>query len=304
MNERVLRGAAAKPSKKPSISFVGAGRLARALALALNKKGYAIDEFLVRGRSSRQKLNAGLAKTLLAEARLIKDAEFRSIIIWLCVPDDAIAPLAARLASSYDWDQKIVFHSSGALPSSVLAALRKRGASVASIHPMMSFSDVPIPLVSGIVFGVAGDARATGFARSIVKDLGGSTLVLQEKDKAIYHLMSTFCSPLLIALLAGAEQLGGELRLSPVSTRKAIAPLLQATVQNYVLSGAKLAFTGPVRRGDIKTIKMHLDALNSFPDLREAYCALLKIATGELPTRRTREINSLLRARKSGSTRK
>ncbi len=304
MIQRVVRGTAAKPPKKPSVSFVGAGRLARALAPALKNKGYTLDEFLVRGHLSRKKVNAGLAKTLLAEARLIKDARFRSTIIWLCVPDDAIAPLAARLASSYDWEGKVVFHSSGALPSSALAALRKRGASVASIHPMMSFSDVPMPIVAGIVFGVEGDARAARLARRIVRDLGGTTLLLKEEDKTIYHLMSTFGSPLLIALLAGAEQLGGELRLSPASTRKAIAPLLQVTVKNYVLSGAKLAFTGPVRRGDINTIKMHLDALNSFPNLREVYCALLKIATSVLPTRRTREINSLLRAGNGGSTRK
>jgi len=284
---------------KPSISFLGAGRLARALAPALKLRGYTIDEIVVRNRVKSRKAALALAFSVSATAETVAQSVLDSAVIWFCVPDDAITPLASELAISHDWAGKIAFHSSGALPSSALAALRSRGAVVASVHPMMTFAETSVPLPPGVAFGVEGDANAVSMANRIVKDLRGIKISLRESDKTFYHLMATFSSPLVVALLAGAEQLGRAAHLSPARTKRAIGPLLEATVQNYLRDGLTGAFTGPVRRGDITTLKNHLAALNSRPILRDAYCALLDLATHELPARRAKEIQSLLRVRKT-----
>ena len=288
---------------KPSISFLGAGRLARALAPALKKCGYTIDEIVVRSRATSHKEALALATGVSAKAKTFKNAALGSAIIWFCVPDDAIAPLATELSNSHGWSGKIVFHSSGALPSSALAVLRIQGASVASVHPMMTFAEASVPLPPGIAFGVEGDAKAVSRANRIIKDFQGIKISLQASKKALYHLMGTFSSPLVVALLAGAEQLGRAAHLSPANTRNAIGPLLEATVQNYLRDGLKAAFTGPVRRGDLKTLRVHLAALESQPILLDAYCSLLGIATHELPARRAKEIESMLRGAKKRRSR-
>ena len=287
---------------KPSISFLGAGRLARALAPGLKQRGYLIDEIVVRNRATTKGNAFALATGVSAKVRTLEKAVFNSAILWFCVPDDAITPLAAKLSVSHSWSGKIVFHSSGALPSSALAILRLKGAAVASVHPMMSFSDESVPLPPGITFGVEGDAKAVNVANQIIKDVQGIRISLKPSNKAFYHLMGTFSSPLVIALLAGAGHLGRAAQLSPANTRNVIGPLVQATIQNYLRNGLVAAYTGPVRRGDIQTIKMHLGALKNDPILLDAYRSLARVAIRELPVRRMKEIESLLRgARKRKS---
>ena len=286
---------------KPSISFLGAGRLARALAPALKKRGYTIDEIVVRSRTTSRKTTLALATAVSAKIKTLNKAGLSSAVLWFCVPDDVITPLATELSNSRNWAGKIVFHSSGALPSSALSYLRIQGASVASVHPMMTFTEASVPLPSGIAFGVEGDAKAVSVANRIIRDVGGIKISLQEGNKALYHLMGTFSSPLVVALLAAAEQLGRAAHLSRASTRNAIKPLLEATIQNYLRYGLGAAFTGPVRRGDLKTLEMHLAVLEKQPLLLGVYCSLLGIATHELPARRIKEIESILRGAKKSS---
>ena len=97
-------------------------------------------------------------------------------------------------------------HSSGALTSDELAVLRSQGASVASVHPLMTFVQGSRPSLAGVSFAVEGDSAAVRLARRIVKDVGGKAYSILKKDKAAYHAWGTFASPLLTALLATAEE--------------------------------------------------------------------------------------------------
>ena len=103
-------------------------------------------------------------------------------IVWITVPDDAIAGVARALAQSQDWKGKIVFHSSGALTSDELVSLRGKGARVASVHPMMTFVRGAVPEMAGVAFAVEGDATAVRAARSIVEDLGGNAFVIKKAE--------------------------------------------------------------------------------------------------------------------------
>src|ERR1700761_7984879 len=62
-------------------------------------------------------------------------------IYWLCVPDGAIAAATRRLVKMHGvkWKGRIVVHSSGVHNVDVLKAAAAVGASIASVHPLMSF---------------------------------------------------------------------------------------------------------------------------------------------------------------------
>ena len=61
---------------------------------------------------------------------------------------------------------------------------------------------------------------------------------------------------------------------------KAMKPLVEATLSNIMLKGTKEALTGPIQRGDTKTIARHMNELEGL-DLK-AYQLLGHMTTNEL----------------------
>lgn len=281
---------------KPSIALIGPGNLGFALGRALAAAGYRIDEVIARDNPSSLRRARDLARKVKAQARTWSDAQLDSRIVWLCVSDDAIGDCARRLSKRGDWKGKIVLHSSGALSSELLAPLARRGAATASLHPMQSFVRSSAADMRGIWFGVEGDAAAVRVARRIATDLGGHVLRVERRNKALYHVLGGFASPLIIALLALAEQIAREAGVPDRARRGVIEPILLRTVKNYTRHGAAAAFSGPLVRGDLDTVKAHLGSLGRVPGALEVYKALVRSAIKTLPVGKKREIENLLRS--------
>jgi len=270
---------------RPRIAIVGAGKVGTALALELARAGYAISEVVARDSETSRRKAAGLARRIHSRAVTVERAAWDAKIIWLCVPDRAIAAAARELAPLARWRGKVVFHSSGALSSDELSFLRQRGAAVASVHPLMTFVSGSTPSLQEVPFGVEGDTTAIRVARAIVRDIGGEVFRVQRKPKAAYHAWGTFASPLLLATLVTAEQVARRAGISAASARRKMLPIVRQTVANYAALGPAGAFSGPIVRGDAATVRKHLAALKDNPDLREAYRALARVALRYLPAR-------------------
>jgi predicted short-subunit dehydrogenase-like oxidoreductase (DUF2520 family) len=71
-------------------------------------------------------------------------------------------------------------------------------------------------------------------------------------------------------------------------------PILLQTLANYALYGAPGAFSGPIIRGDIKTVKKHLRALRGVRAAREVYIALARAALQYLPAKTKRLVRQIL----------
>ncbi len=276
--------------KKPSVTIVGPGSLGGALAIALHEAGYALDELVYRRDAER----AGtIARRCGTVAVSVGRATFRSNLVWLCVGDAEIAKVAGALTDC-EWKKKLAFHASGALTSDELGPLKKKGAVVASVHPMMSFVRSAPACFRGVTFALEGDPEAKKVAAKIARDLGGTSFDLKRGDKPLYHSLGAFASPLLIAHLAGAEKIGKKLGLKPEQTRRLLEPILQRTLENYLDHGASAALSGPLIRGDVETVRKNLLALRRVPGAQEIFRALVKMAASELPVKRKLEINKLL----------
>jgi len=285
---------------KPRIAIVGAGNLGTALARSLRRAGYVIDVVLAHspGKSlnKAKRLAHEIGARPATDPSALKDAD----VVWLCVPDSAIAAAARSLAERLKWKGKVALHSSGALTSDELAALGYRGASVGSVHPLMTF--VPgsslgrsLPSLAGVPFALEGDARALRVTRGIVRDLGGTACTIRKKDKAAYHAWGTFASPLLIALLATTEQVASCAGVNRKAARRRMIPILLQTLANYASFDAAGAFSGPIVRGDVDTVKRHLRVLHKVPGAGAVYAALARAALLYLPAKRRGELARVLR---------
>lgn len=278
---------------KPRIAIIGAGNLGTALAVSLSDAGYTISAVVAHSKGRSLKSAQMLAKQV--GSRATSDfAQVKADLVWICVPDSEIASLANSLAGKIDWKKKIALHSSGALTSQELNPLRRKGARVASVHPMMTFVRDSQPSLLGVPFAIEGNVLAVRAARRIVRDLGGHAYSITMNDKAAYHAWGTFASPLLTALLATTEQVAHAAGVGKKAATRRIIPILLQTLANYASFGAAGAFSGPIVRGDVETVGRHLRVLRGVPRAREVYASLARASLEYLPGKHKSSIKRIL----------
>ena len=283
---------AAAMAAKPEIALVGPGRLGSALALALAGARYRIREIISRDTSTAAVRK--LSRTVNAKLANFQSAKLDADLFCFCVPDREIASVANKIAALTSWKRKVAFHSSGALASDELDALRRRGAVVASVHPLMTFVRGSVPSLKGVPFGIEGDAAAISIARRIVRDLGGEAFDLTKQDKVAYHAWGGFASPLLVALLVAAEHVAGIAGFSPGDARRKMLPIMRQTISNYAKLGPAGAFSGPLVRGDAAVVREHLRILQKSPVARDVYVALAQSALQAISVRNKKELEKLI----------
>jgi predicted short-subunit dehydrogenase-like oxidoreductase (DUF2520 family) len=247
-------------------AVIGLGNWGSSLATALDNAGLLAERVHARRHGSRAKLDAR--------------------VLWLCVPDAAIATAAEWLvAQRSDLSGQVVVHSSGALDRSVLAVVKRAGAHTGSIHPMMSFPTRRVVALQGTRFGVeAADTATRKQLFALVRRIGGQPFAIDSKGKAMYHAGAMFGSPLLVAALAAGVR---AMREAGIQQKEAIAllgPIAAATVANIQKQGLARSFSGPLARGDAATLKLHRKALARHPLVAQTYVALAGLAAEDLPS--------------------
>lgn len=266
---------AARPAKlKPSVSIIGSGRLGTALALALSSSGYPIQAVVARRPTSARKA----ARLLGGSTVALKASELHllpaSTIVLLTTPDDEIAHVAQRLASSQRNLCKggTVLHTSGALSSDILGPLTGVGFHVGSLHPLVSVNDPQVGQKSlrGAFYCIEGDAAATRAARAMVQDLNGHSFTISSENKPLYHAAAVMASGHVLALCDLATEMLVQCGLKRWNALQVLLPLLQSTVSNLLRSDPAHALTGTFARGDVATVRRHVQAL-SRDGLREAF---------------------------------
>lgn len=258
------------------------------------KAGYSVTEVISRSSARSVKQARELAKKVGAMAAVAGRAHLKADLAWLCVPDSEISAVAHELAARKGWQGRIALHSSGALTSDQLNALRKCGAAVASAHPLMTFVRGSIPMLNGTPFALEGDASAVSVVRRIIRDLGGEAFIVNPVAKPVYHAWAAFLSPLLVAVLVTAEQVAVAAGLSKQQARRKMMPIVQQMLANYVALGPVGAFSGPLVRGDAEVVRMHIDALRTLPEAKEVYIALARAALRHLPVKNRNRMGKIL----------
>jgi predicted short-subunit dehydrogenase-like oxidoreductase (DUF2520 family) len=188
----------------------------------------------------------------------------RPTVIFLTVPDDAVATVASRLAAKGEGIPATVsfVHASGALELGALEPLRVRHA-VGSFHPLRSFPEPgPPEAFRGIVIGVdASNEALRRVLNRLARDLGAKPKRVDDAERAIYHAAAVYASNYVVALLAEAVRLLVRSGWTEDEAVQGLIPLAEGAIANVRKRGPVAALTGPIRRGDAKTVARHLDAL-------------------------------------------
>jgi predicted short-subunit dehydrogenase-like oxidoreductase (DUF2520 family) len=274
------------------LAIVGAGRLGTALAAALRASGLEIDGPLGRGADLRA---AGA--------------------VLLCVPDGEIAAAAAAIrprvpvghcsgATGLDalsGHEAFAFHplmtvprgtggvregaqrgvedgaaarDSMPVPHDGEAVNRVTGAGVAGdALPVPHDGEAVTTVFTGAGAAVAGSSpRALAIAEELAARLGMRATTVADEDRVAYHAAASIASNLLTTLEGAAERLAATAGVD----RELLAPLVRASVENWVRLGAERAMTGPIARGDEGTVERHRAAIaERAPDLLPMYDALV-----------------------------
>ena len=268
-----------------SVAVIGLGNWGSSLAAALDAGGLLAARVHARRRGARVGLDAKL--------------------LWLCVPDAAIAETAAWLVAERGaLHGQVVVHSSGALDRSVLAVAERAGARAGSVHPMMSFPTRRVVALEGTRFGVeAADTATQKELFALVRRLGGRPFAVDGKGKAMYHAGAMFGSPMLVATLAAGVRAMREAGIAEKEAMALLGPMVAATVANVQKQGLSRSFSGPLSRGDAATVKLHREALAGHPLVAHVYDSLARLAAKDLPSADRAAINAAL-GKDSGENRK
>ncbi len=267
-----------------SVAIIGAGRVGTALGIALRRAGYAIDFVVAKHAQTAKRAAQSIGKTTgLSDEQFRRFARrdgFRSSLIIVATPDDAIETVARELAELGRDDprnsaaRRVVLHTSGALSSAVLEALRGAGFAIGSLHPLVSISDprVGAKALSQAFFSIEGDAAAIRLGKKLVRALGAQSFTIDTNMKPLYHAAALMSSPNLTALFDIAVEMLARCGLSRTRARLVLLPLVKSTVENLTTHDPARALTGTFKRGDIATVRKHLAAIES-QDLRDALAA-------------------------------
>lgn len=182
--------------------------------------------------------------------------------LFITTPDGAIAA-AWDCIKEMSVQNKIICHFSGALSSDVFSQADKAKAFVCSVHPIMAFIDklTSYRSLKNAFFTAEGDEKAVLAIENLFTSLGGTVYRIDKSKKTLYHTAASLLSNSVVALLdlgySLFSQCGFSRQEATAATRNLVLGNVQSVVQNDCIS----ALTGPVERGDTKTVREHIESL-------------------------------------------
>lgn len=277
-------GSSPSPSDRPgrlAIGIVGAGRVGAVFGAALLRAGHRIVGASAVSAESISRIDALMYGVPL---RPVEEIVGAAELVFLTVPDDAIAEVAAGLAALDAWRPgQIVIHSSGRHGLAVLDAAAAKGVIPMAIHPAMTFTGTSLDLdrMVGATFAVTAPGAFLPIAQALVVEMGGEPLTLDDSQRALYHAALVHGANHVVTLVTQAAALLAAAGVEEPG--RVLLPLVHASVDGALAdaAGAVTTLTGPVVRGDAGTVFAHVAALAHRPEALHAYRAMA-LATADL----------------------
>ncbi|MBM4165751.1 MAG: DUF2520 domain-containing protein [Ignavibacteria bacterium] len=259
------------------ITIIGAGQVGSTLALLFKENGFEIVSVISRTKESAKKL--GKLVQCKNVSTSIKDISIQTEFLLLAVPDNLLKNIADEIASvsHLNFKKIVVAHTSGVHSVDVLSSLKTKGANVAGFHPIQSFpkhfsvQQLKKNITNNICFGIECEKKLQPKLSSLAKKLGGKFVFVPSELKPLYHLVCVVSSSFSVTLLKVIEEISSHFPFAK-NWKDAFSPILLSSISNALATSPTKALTGPIPRGDLHTIELHLNALVQFsPELISFY---------------------------------
>lgn len=259
------------------VGFIGPGKVGVNLGRYFTHKGIKLTGFYGETeKSAREAANITKSKFYNNIEEIIKESD----ILFITTPDDVISIIDKKL-SMFDLKNKSVCHTSGSIQSTVLYNAKHSGALIYSIHPICAFSNKNMNLkeLETIYFSIEGDISLvtddfinssleinntdkTGLpVINLMNKLQNKYFIRNRESSSTYHLANVFVSNLSLSLIEIGVSYLKKLGLSESESLKALRPLVYGNINSIFEKGFVNSLTGPVVRGDVNTVKKHLDSV-------------------------------------------
>lgn len=274
----------------PLVTIIGTGPVGVALAGKLTRSGVPVAA--IYGKTFAEADAAAAEAGVMALACEVPSLVQQADVAIIAVADDKVEAVAKEyLDKGVFGPRQIVLHTCGAWAAEdLLGALQGKVKAVGTLHPLASISSrkQAFARLERVSFGVQGDADAVAMADRLVAFMGGKPLRLERSQMPLYHAGAAIGSNLVVAVIDLARRALEGAGIHPDHVVGALVPLLRSTTKNLEDHGLPHALTGPVARGDVKTIERHLTAIDkTVPDVASLYRQLghevLDLAEKKMP---------------------
>jgi len=238
-------------------AVIGAGRAGSSLVASLVRTSCRV-EFVVDPAPVNLELDCPVYKELHAVSQAVD-------LLLICVPDRDIPGVLVELARHPVLRHSTVMHLSGASNLSPYKSLEKHSFNgIGMLHPLYSFSQQATALPDELLYGVNGDETGISVARELCEILRGRAIVVKEESGALYHALAVIMSNFPQALATLTAELTGGVTPDPgdrLLLREGLQDLLLQSVTGQSVAEPGAELTGPARRGDMNTMRVHLQEL-------------------------------------------
>jgi predicted short-subunit dehydrogenase-like oxidoreductase (DUF2520 family) len=242
--------------------IAGAGSVGSGLAWALRDIGLEVEGIWNRSpeRFEKTSLPQGIQTYVGYEAQGLAQAMQSADVIVIALSDDAIESTSLALCSlAHFKSETLIIHTSGCMPAEQLPAGQeiKRG----GLHPLAALpgTELARTRLRQATYAVEGDEATQEVLKELVQKLGGTSFSIRAHERSRYHAAAVMASNLVVSLVQQAHE------QAAIAGLEDSGPLLDLAIGALQASKEKdliHALTGPVLRGDCKTIAKHLHVLD------------------------------------------
>lgn len=241
----------------------GLGKAGNALALSLTATDARLAVVHNRGAARRThflKRHTPQVRTYARVPAFLRAMEREQInLLFLAVPDDALADVANRLSRA-SWLPENIVHLSGARGAEALDVLAPR-AHIATFHPLAALhASHAIP--AGALLAI--DARHPPLRqslRNLARAMELEPATVRAGQHARYHAGAVVSANLAVALLHKGIELLVHAGIPENVARRGLAHLLGSTANAARSLPLPQMLTGPIARGDVGTVRRHLTVI-------------------------------------------
>lgn len=247
------------------INIIGAGNVANYLVHSLQSKIKVLTIYSKHLSHARELADKISAKAVDNLDQLAQDVDLNVV----CVKDDAIQDIIYKLPKSV-----AAVHTSGALALNVFTDFEKYGI----LYPLQTISKARVNELAEVPFLI--ESNDSDFEKDLLqfcKLCSEHSLIVTSENRLKIHLAAVFANNFANYFLSKAKDVLDRADID----FKILQPLMNETIHKAFEINPRESQTGPAKRGDEKTLKLH-ESLIEDKELRDVYTIISSLIKKEV----------------------